>query len=145
MDTEGLLKLLKEHKVDFVVIGAAAFPVHGYARVTLDIDVMIRPTRPNAERTWAALKAFGYDMTDVTMESLLKKKLLIRQYAVETDIHPFVAGVSFEQVWRHKVKAKMGKTEAYFASLEDIIAMKRAAGRPKDHVDLKYLTRLRKR
>lgn len=38
MDTERLLKLLKDHQVDFVVIGATAFPVHGYARATLDID-----------------------------------------------------------------------------------------------------------
>lgn len=41
MDTEGLLKLLKEHKVDFVVIGATAFPVHGYARATLDIAFLL--------------------------------------------------------------------------------------------------------
>lgn len=59
MDTEGLLKLLKEHKVDFVVIGATAFPVHGYARATLDIDIFIRPTQLNAEKTWHALKDFG--------------------------------------------------------------------------------------
>tara|TARA_Y100000031_G_C8123251_1_gene339253 strand:- start:114 stop:263 length:150 start_codon:yes stop_codon:yes gene_type:complete len=36
MDTEKLLKLLKEHKVSFVVIGATAFPVHGYSRATLE-------------------------------------------------------------------------------------------------------------
>ena len=60
MDTEGLLKSLKEHKVDFVVIGATAFPVHGYARATLDIDIFIRPTEANAQKTWQALKVFGY-------------------------------------------------------------------------------------
>ena len=36
MDTEGLLKLLNENRVDFVIIGATAFPVHGYARATLE-------------------------------------------------------------------------------------------------------------
>ena len=90
MDTEGLLKSLKEHRVDFVVIGATAFPVHGYARATLDIDIFINPTKTNAERTWQALRAFGYDVTDVKIEDFLKKKLLIRQYAVETDIHPML-------------------------------------------------------
>ncbi len=55
MDTENLLKLLKENKVDFAVIGATAFPVHGYARATLDIDIFIRAARDNAERTWKAL------------------------------------------------------------------------------------------
>ncbi|MEW6619348.1 MAG: nucleotidyltransferase [bacterium] len=98
MDTESLLKSLKEHKVDFVIIGATAFPVHGYARATLDIDIFMRPDRINAERVWQALKEFGYDVTDIKIEDLLQKKLLIRQYAVETDIHPFVKGVSFDRV-----------------------------------------------
>ena len=145
MDTEKLLKLLKEHKVAFVIIGATAFPVHGYSRATLDIDIFMKPERLNAERTWKALKNFGYDMTDVTVEELLTKKLLIRQYAVETDIHPFVKGTTFGNVWKNKVRAKFGNTFAWFASLEDLIRMKRAAGRTQDLEDLKYLLRLRKR
>lgn len=145
MDTESLLKLLKEHKVDFVIIGATAFPVHGYARATLDIDIFIRPTQENALRALAALKKFGYDVSDVDKEDLLKKKLLIRQYAVETDIHPFVTGITFERVWKNKVKARFGNTFVYFASLDDIIKMKRAAGRAKDLEDMKYLKKLNPR
>lgn len=144
METEGLLKSLKEHKVDFVIIGATAFPVYGYARATLDIDIFIRPTEVNAQRTWQALKEFGYDVTDVKMKDLLKKKLLIRQYAVETDIHPFVKGVSFEDVWKNRVRERFGGTLVNFASLNDLIRMKRAAGRTKDLEDLKYLKRLKK-
>lgn len=144
MDTESLLRLLKEHKVDFVIIGATAFPVHGYSRATLDIDIFIRPNRLNAQKTWQALKEFGYDVTDITIDDLLKKKLLIRQYAVETDIHPFVKGVRFERVWKNKVKEKFGKIFVYFASLDDLIRMKMAAGRVQDLEDLKYLLRLKK-
>ena len=44
MDVEGLLKSLKEHKVRFVVIGATAFPVHGFSRATLDTDIFIEST-----------------------------------------------------------------------------------------------------
>lgn len=144
MDTESLLKLLKEHKVDFVIIGATAFPVHGYARSTLDIDIFIRPNRDNAERVWHALKEFGYDVYDITIEDLLKKKVLIRQYAVETDIHPFIKGVNFEQIWKNKVRAKFGDTFVYFASLDDLIKMKQSAGRTKDLEDLKHLRKIRK-
>ncbi|MCK4416977.1 MAG: hypothetical protein KAV99_02275 [Candidatus Latescibacteria bacterium] len=143
MDTEGLLKLLREHQVDFVIIGATAFPVHGYARATLDIDIFIRPQRRNAERTWKALKEFGYDMSDISVDDLLTKKLLIRQYAVETDIHPFVKGVTFEKLWKNKIEAKFGETLVFFACLDDLIKMKRAAGRPQDLQDLKYLTKLK--
>lgn len=144
MDTEKLLKLLKEHKVRFVVIGATAFPVHGYSRATLDIDIFIEPTKSNAKKAWNALKVFGYDMAEVTPEEMLKKKLLIRQYTAETDIHPFVKGTNFEKIWKNKIRAKFGKIFVNFASLNDLIEMKKAAGRPQDLEDLKYLRHLKK-
>ena len=142
MDIERLIKLLKENKVDFVIIGATAFPVYGYARATLDTDIFIRPTKKNAINTLRALKKFGYDIIDLTVDDLLEKKVLIRQYIVETDIHPYVKGVSFKQVWNNKVTAKFITTETYFASLRDLIKMKKAAARPKDLEDLKYLRKL---
>jgi len=145
MNTENLLKLLKEHKVRFVIIGATAFPVHGYSRATLDIDLFIEPSEDNARRTRESLKSFGYDVSDVTVNDLLTKKVLIRQYLVETDIHPFVKGISFDRVWSNRVKAKFGGVSVWFASLDDLIKMKKAAGRPKDAEDLKFLRKLKQK
>jgi hypothetical protein len=51
VDTETLLGSLNAHNVRYVVIGATAFPVHGYARATLDVDILIEPTEANARRT----------------------------------------------------------------------------------------------
>jgi len=143
VDIEGLLRSLNAHSVRYVVIGAAAFPVHGYARATLDVDLFIEPAAENAKRTRHALAAFGYDVSDVSEEELLTKKVLIRQNVLETDLHPFVAGVSFEQVWERRVTDRIGDTPAAFASLDDLILMKEAAGRPKDLEDLRVLRRLK--
>lgn len=143
MDIEGLLKSLNAHNVRYVVIGATAFPVHGYARATLDLDIFIEATPANAARTREALLAFGYDMSDVTVAELLSKKILIRQYMLETDIHPFVKGVSFEEVWTGRVEDRIGETPTAFAGLEDLIRMKEAAARPKDLEDLRVLRKLR--
>jgi len=145
MDVEKLLKLLKENKVRFVIIGATAFPVYGYSRATLDTDIFIEPNHSNAEKTLRALAKFGYDVTDISVEDLLTKKILIRQYLVETDIHPFVTGTTFGSLWAHKVKAKLGDTFVWFASLDDLIKMKRAAGRAKDVEDLKYLLQIKRK
>ncbi|MBI5182994.1 MAG: nucleotidyltransferase [Nitrospinae bacterium] len=145
MDTENLLRLLKENAVEFVIIGASAFPVHGYSRATLDIDLFIRPDRDNAQRTLRALKQFGYDVSEISVDDLLTKKLLIRQYLVETDIHPFVAGTTFEKVWMNKVQDFYGDTPVFFANLDDLIEMKEAAKRPRDLDDLQYLRELKKR
>jgi len=57
-----------------------------------DIDLFIRPELENARRTLEALKEFGYDVTDLNEEDLLSKKVLVRPYLAETDIHPFVGG-----------------------------------------------------
>ena len=142
MDIENLLKLLKESRVRFVIIGAMAFPDHGYSRVTLDTDLFIDATRENAENTLRALKIFGYDVTDISVDDLITKKLLIRQYMVETDIHPFVTGTTFKEVWKNKQIGKIGNISVYFASLKDLIKMKKAAGREKDKADLKILRKL---
>jgi predicted nucleotidyltransferase len=143
MDTEKLLKSLKENKVEFVVIGATAFPVYGYARATLDIDIFVRAEMENIRRLKKALQSFGYDLSAVSHEDLLKNKLLIRQYMVEADIHPFVKGVAFEDIWKNRIRSKFGNTMIFFPCLDDMIRMKKAAGRPKDLEDLKFLKRIK--
>jgi hypothetical protein len=131
--------------VRYVIIDATAFPVHGYVRATIDIDIFIEPTLENAKCTIQALEAFGYDLADTNSDDFLKNKILIRQYLVETDIHPFVKGISFKEVWSTKVKSKIGQTPAYFAGLDALIKMKKAAGREKDKTDLQMLIRLKKK
>jgi len=144
VDIEGLLRSLNGRKARYVVIEATAFPVYGYARATLDLDLFIDATVENAARVRAALADFGYDLTDVSAEELRTKKILIRQYAVETDIHPFVKGVaSFDDVWARRVEDRIGDVPVPFASLDDLIRMKEAAGRPKDVEDLRVLKKLK--
>ncbi|MDI6739377.1 MAG: nucleotidyltransferase [Candidatus Edwardsbacteria bacterium] len=144
MEASGLLKSLNDHDVRYVVIGATAFPVHGYARTTLDVDIFIDPEPGNVRRTMAALTEFGYDLQDLTIEDLSSQKVLIRQYILETDVHPFVKGVSFDEVWAHRVEAEINGVTAHFADLDDLIKMKEAAGRPKDIADLQVLNELKR-
>lgn len=119
-------------------------PVHGYTRHTKDIDIFIEATKENAERTMRALKDCGYDLTDLTLKEILEKKILLRQYILETDIHPIVTGTKWEDVWKTKVKAKLDGVVSYFASLDELIKMKKAAGRGKDLDDLNYLRKIKK-
>jgi hypothetical protein len=84
-------------------------------------------------------------MSEITLEDLLAKKVLIRQYLVETDIHPFVTGITFDQVWKNRVSGTFGKEKVYYASLDDLIIMKEAAGRTKDLEDVKVLRILKEK
>ncbi len=139
------MRLLNAHNVDYVIIGATAFPIYGYSRATLDIDILILPTEKNAQKTLNALKYFGYDMSDITISDLLSKKILIRQYILETDIHPFVKGIAVDQIWNDRILGRIGETPCYFASLDDLIRMKKAAGSQKDKEDLKILLKIKEK
>lgn len=144
METKTLLRLLKEHKVRFVVIGATSGVAHGFVRLTKDIDILVEPTRENMSRVFDALRAFGYDLSDTNIEEALEKKLLFRGYILRTDIHPSVKGVDFDVIWEHKVEYTFLGEKVYFASLDDLIVMKEAAGRPQDLEDLRHLKEIKR-
>ncbi|HZQ06608.1 MAG TPA: nucleotidyltransferase [Anaerolineae bacterium] len=144
MDISQLLKSLNDHHVKYIVIGASAMPAHGYVRVTGDIDILIEPTRENARHTLDALAAIGYDVADLTVEVVLTKKILFRQYILATDVHPSVKGVTFKTVWKNKKRDRIEGVPVYIASLDDLIKMKSAANRPKDREDLKALRAIKK-
>jgi predicted nucleotidyltransferase len=128
------------------VIGATAFAAHGWVRATADVDLFVDPERGNIEKLRAALAGFGYDVTDASVEDFQRYKILLRQYDLPLDLHPFVEGIaSFDEVWQHRLVADIGGVAAPFAGLDDLIRMKRAAGRPKDLEDLKHLESLRER
>jgi len=129
-----------------MVIGAWAFPAHGYVRYTGDIDIFIKPTRLNAQRTKDALIAIGYEVVnDAKVATFLKTKVLIRNYQLQTDIHPFVKGITFNDAWKHKVETHIEGVTVFVPALDDVIRMKRAAGRDKDKLDLIHLRKLQKK
>ena len=141
---ERLLSSLNAADVRYVIIGATAFAAHGWVRATADLDLFIDVATENIERLHKTLAAFGYDLADATPDDFARYKILLRQYDLPLDTHPFVSGdFSFGDVWGRRVMARVGEIEAPFASLDDIIAMKRAAGRPKDAEDLLQLEKLR--
>ena len=144
MDTKNLLKSLNAHNVQFIIIGATAGIAHGYSRLTRDLDIFIQPTPENAKRLFKALQQCGYDLMDTSIEEALAKKLLFRQYILELDVHPFVKGISFDQLWENKVSYQFYDEKVYFASLDDLIQMKKSAARPKDQEDLRVLREIKK-
>jgi predicted nucleotidyltransferase len=144
MDTRNLLRLLNEHQVKFVLIGATAGVAHGYVRLTKDIDLFVEPTQENMEKVFKALREFGYDLKDTSIAEALQKKLLFRGYILRTDIHPSAKGVEWHTLWKNKVAFKFEGEEVYFSSLDDLISMKKAAGRPQDLEDLRHLEEIKR-
>ena len=110
---EKLLGVLNDAEVRYVIIGATAFAAHGWVRSTIDLDLYIDSDEENIVRLRDALTDFGYDLADATVEDFQKYKILLRQYALPLDLHPFVKGVSsFEEIWQRKIIANIGPLEA---------------------------------
>lgn len=120
------------------------FQATGHTRLTNDIDVLMAPTRTNAKRMIAALEEVGYDVTELTIEQVLTKKIPFRQHILATDIIPSVGGATFTTIWKNKRRDTTGGVPIYDGSPRDLIKIKRAANRPKDREDLKALLALKK-
>lgn len=144
MEIRDLLKLLNERRVNYAIIGAQACAAHGFVRATEDIDILIEPSIDNIDRLRAALEAFGYDTHNATLRDFQTKKILFRQYWIDTDIHPSAEGISTQNALKNRVTGEYEDVPAYFASLDDLIKMKTAAGRPKDIEDLRHLKEIKR-
>jgi predicted nucleotidyltransferase len=138
-----LLASLNEARVRYIVIGATAMAVHGAVRATLDLDLFVDKAPANLARLRKALSDFGYDVTDATVEDFAKFKILLRQYDLPLDLHPFARGVKdFQALWKRRVMAKLGGVNVPVVALADLMKMKKAAGRGKDKEDLRMLRRV---
>src|SRR3989338_3676614 len=144
MKIENLIKFLNENRVHYAIIGAQACAAHGFVRATEDIDILVDPEEENILRVKSALEMFGYDTADASVQDFQTRKILFRQYWIETDIHPFAAGIETKSALQNKVPGEYEGVQTFFASLDDLIKMKKAAGRPKDKEDLRYLREIKR-
>lgn len=145
MQTEELFKILNEKGVQYVVIGAFAAAAHGYLRPTNHLNLWVNPTEENMARAKEALSLFGYDLAEITPQKMTKDNTRLTDYWMDTIVHPEIPGTQFETIWKNKVVKKMSGVLVPFASLDDLIRMKRGRKRKIDKEDLKALIALRKR
>jgi hypothetical protein len=145
-DFRDMLESLLEAEVEFVIVGAHALSVHGYPRATGDIDILVRPSAPNAARVMSALASFGVptgahgvSARDFTERgSVYQIGLPPRRIDLLTEI----SGVDFERARASQVVVRVAGLELPFLGRDALIANKRAAARPKDLVDADELERL---
>jgi len=147
------LRTLSRHDVRYVVIGGLGARLHGSPSVTNDTDVCYQRAPANVERLAAALRQLhaGLRGADGDAPFQLDAKALaagdhftLTTDAGNLDILGTPAGVDgFDALEREaKVFTIDGLTVAV-ASIEDLISMKRAAGRPKDLIEVEVLGALR--
>lgn len=144
-DFADFLEALNKADVRYVVIGGIAVLSHLPFRTTRDIDVLIESALENGRRARTAVAAWGNFEPEFSAEEFVSGDILSFGGLLRVEIHSQVPGVTWQQVWENRIRGELLGVPTHFAGVEDLIAMKEAAGRPeKDLPDLKRLRTLLK-
>jgi len=128
------------HDVRYVVIGGIAAVLHGVARATFDLDILIDPTKENAARLLKALEAAGLGTAALTdVDDLLAHEITVFSDRVRIDVQTRTPGLTFAEAWAHRQTMTYESQTFFVVSRADLIASKRAAGRPRDLEDVRVL------
>jgi hypothetical protein len=135
-----ILKELATHGVDFVVVGGIAVQAHGYIRGTRDVDVVPSPSPTNGKRLAKALSALA--AVEVGRDAHLVR-FNTRHGRLDVLLLDETAGrpTSYDDLRSRALVVDFEGIEIPVAGLDDLVRMKRAAGRPHDLTDIGALTR----
>jgi predicted nucleotidyltransferase len=148
-DFTDLLVELCEANVEFLIVGGWAVVLHGHVRGTDDLDLLVRPTRENSVRTFAALQGFG--------APLLAHGVSAEHFAKEGDAYRFgiaplkvevltqISGVTFEEALQDSKTFDLDGHLVPYIGKSALIQNKKAAARYKDLADVEELERIEER
>lgn len=154
-----IFRVLETAKVRYLVVGGVAVVLHGHPRFTADLDLVVHLQADNVRSAIAALAELGYqprppvNALDLANESvrcrwIAEKGLTVLSFwssrfpATEIDIfvdEPF----DFDATYERAVRVDLGGVETCVCALDDLVAMKRAAGRARDLEDALALETIR--
>jgi hypothetical protein len=135
-----ILKELVRGGVEFVVVGGIAVQTHGYIRCTRDVDVVPSPSPTNGKRLSKVLSALvavevGRDARLVRFNTRNGRLDVLRLDGTAS------RSTSFDDLRSRALVVDLEGIQIPVAGVDDLIRMKRAAGRPQDVIDIGALTR----
>ncbi len=152
-DFAGILRVLLESKVEFILVGGVAATAHGSARATYDVDVVYARSRDNMARLAEALAPlkpylrgappglpFVWDLE--TISHGLNFTLTTQLGDVDL-LGEIVGGGGYHELLCHAVALPLFGMQCLCLDLDTLIQVKRAAGRPKDFEAIAELEALR--
>ena len=151
MKLSELVKALKKEKINYMIVGGYAVNFHGHSRNTVDIDIIIKFTLANLKKIEKLLQQMGmvsrlpidaasvYNFRD---EYIKNRNLIAWNFYNENDPTDQIDILINHDVSDFKSeKFRVGQLEFKVISKEDLIRMKKKAGRDKDLLDIKELTK----
>ena len=151
---EAIVHALNGAEVRFIVVGGLAVNAHGYLRFTNDVDLVIQLSHRKIVSAFHALEQIGYrpsnpitaeDFADATQREMWRREKGMRVLKMWSDAHretpldifvyePFDFDAEYG-----RALVREDEIPARFASIPALIAMKQAADRPQDRIDIEKL------
>jgi hypothetical protein len=150
-----ILRSLIDHGVQFIIIGGLAAQAHGSPSLTGDLDICYARDGGNLDRLASSLAELTavrrglpadtprlppLDARTLRAGGLLTLSTVAGDVDLLADPDP---GFDYERLKAFAVSTTVAGHPVLVASLSDLIDMKRAAGRPKDRIELEILGALR--
>jgi len=154
-----VIESFNEQDVSYVIVGGLACVLHGHARLTVDVDFIVRLDTDNALKAVNALIGLGYrsrapvepkEFADPKRREawIREKGMTVLSFYNPGD--PVVAvdlfvdyPVAYDLLLKRSEMKDLGGVQARVCSLDDLIAMKRRVGRPRDLEDVRILETIR--
>jgi len=152
---EQIFNALNESGTRYVAVGGIAVVLHGYLRATNDADFVIDLAPDNASsaikaltgiglRPLAPVDPIGFADADLRRVWIEQKNMEVFSMLDPSDLFHNVDlfvdyPVPFEELWAESIQLPWNQVPVRIASIRHVLAMKRAAGRPKDLVDIEAL------
>lgn len=149
LDAEHILRVLAEHRVDYVLIGGLAVQTHGHVRTTNDADLIPAPTPANLKHLASALRALDARVLnageeDTKVDAKMLPRATLWQFVTRhggIDVMQEVPGARpYAELSDRALHVQLGEIDVPVVDLDDLIRMKLARGRPVDLADVAALT-----
>jgi hypothetical protein len=144
-----VLRALVDGGVDFVIVGGVAVILQAMPRFTKDLDICYATTEANLDALGRVLVGLAARLRGIPEEvpfapdaRTLRQTQILRLTTPAGDVDLLVKpdGAPKYEVLRDRADVMtLAEREVYVASIEDMLAMKRAAARPQDLLDVESL------
>lgn len=157
---EPIFQILNTAGVRYVVVGGLATVLHGYARLTADVDLAVDLAPEEAAKMIRALVSKGFrpqipvrpdEFADPLVREVWFREKHMRAFSLVDPANPMQVvdlllkpEVPFQTLWADSQEFMLNQTKIRIASLPHLIALKRHAGRPQDLADVEQLELIRR-
>jgi len=140
-DFKEFVESLNANDVRYLIVGGYAVALHGYPRLTKDLDIWLRLDAENASRIVEALADFGFGSLGLEAADFLVPDQIIQlgYPPNRIDLITTLPGVDFENCYETRVVILVDQIPVDFIDLENLKRNKRASGRLQDLADLANL------